>query len=152
MQNWLDQHHSALWFILPAYFVTLWLLVSALISFIGGWTKLAGTFRLDKPFVGQLWAGQSGQMRWIAGYGNCLTVGCNPEGLYLATMPLFRFMHPPLLIPWSEVCVSQRKILFFRFVRLSLGHELDIPLYLRPKLATKLRQTAGDRWPIEAVA
>jgi hypothetical protein len=98
MQHWLDQHQSAIWFIFPAYFVAGWLLVSTVISFIGGWTKLAGAFRLGKPFIGQQWTGQSGQMRWIAGYGNCLTVGCNPEGLYLATMPLFRFRHPPLLI------------------------------------------------------
>jgi len=152
MQHWLDQHQSALWFIFPAYFAALWLLVSAVISFIGGWTKLAGVFRSGKPFIGQQWTGQSGQMRWIAGYGNCLTVGCNPEGLYLATMALFRFRHPPLLVPWSEISISQRKILFFRFVRFSLGHELHIPLYLRWKLADKLRRAAGDRWPIETIA
>jgi hypothetical protein len=113
MQHWLDQHNSALWFIFPAYFVALWLLVSAVISLIGGWTKLAGAFRLGEPFVGQQWKGQSGQMRWIAGYGNCLTVGCNTEGLYLATMPLFRFRHPPLLVPWSEISISQRKFCSF---------------------------------------
>src|SRR5437762_11860601 len=50
-------------------------------------------------------------------------VGCSPE-LYLATMPLFRFRHPPLLVPWNEVSIAQRRILFFRFVRLGLGHEL----------------------------
>lgn len=151
MQNWLDQHHYALWLILPAYFVVLWLLVSAVISFIGGWMTLAKRFRLRKPFLGPRWSGQSGQMRWIAGYGNCLTVGCDCEGLYLATMPLFRFGHPPLLVPWSEVTVTQRRILFFRYVRFSLGHQLSIPLYLRWKLAEKLRLNAADRWPIEAI-
>jgi len=152
MQNWLDQHQLALWFIFPVYLLALWLLVSAVISFIGGWTTLAKRFRLRKPFVGQRWTGQSGQMRWIAGYGNCLTLGCSPDGLYLATMPLFRFRHPPLLVPWNEVSIAQRRILFFRFVRFSLGHELDIPLYLRWKLADKLRRAAGNRWPTEAVA
>jgi hypothetical protein len=152
MQNWLGQHQSALWFIFPIYFLALWLLVSTVISFIGGWTTLAKRFRLSKPFVGQRWTGQSGQMRWIAGYGNCLTVGCCPDGLYLATMPLFRFRHPPLLVPWNDVSIAQQRILFFRFVRLSLGHELGIPLYLRWKLADKLRCAAGNRWPIEAVA
>jgi hypothetical protein len=151
MQNWLDQHHSALWFIASAYFLAIWLLVSAVIAFIGGWATLAKRFRLNTPFVGQRWAGQSGQMRWIAGYGNCLTVGCSSEGLYLAMMPLFRFRHPPLLVPWNEVGVARRRILFFRFVRFSLGHELGIPLYLRWTLAEKIKQAAGDRWPIEAV-
>jgi hypothetical protein len=152
MQNWLDQHHTALWFILPAYFVTLWLVVSAFISFIGGWTTLAKRFGLRQPFTGTQWSGQSGQMRWIAGYGNCLTVGCSPEGLYLATMPLFRFRHPRLLIPWAEVAIKRQRILFFQFVRFGLGRELDIPLYLRARLADKLKRAAGDRWPIEPVA
>jgi hypothetical protein len=151
MQNWLDQHHSALWIIFPVCFLALWLLVSAVISFIGGWATLAKRFRFEQPFQGQRWTGQSGQMRGLAGYGNCLTVGCNPDGLYLATMPLFRFRHPPLLVPWNEITVSQRRILFFRFVRFSLGHELNIPLYLRWKLAEKVRRAAGNGWPIESV-
>jgi hypothetical protein len=79
--------------------VALWVLVSAVISYIGGWNTLAKRFRFRMPFLGEKWGGQSGRMRWIAGYGNCLTLGCNPQGLYLAIMPLFRFRHPPLLIP-----------------------------------------------------
>jgi hypothetical protein len=151
MQNWLDQHHTALWLIFPAYFLTLWLLVSAIISYIGGWMTLAKQFRLKQPFAGTRWTGQSDQMRWIAGYGNCLTVGGCLEGLYLATMPLFRFRHPPLLIPWAEITLMRRRILFFRFVRFGLGRELDVPLYLRAKLAEKVRLAVGDRWPIEPV-
>jgi hypothetical protein len=55
-------------------------------------------------------------------------------------------------VPWNEIAIAQRQILFFRFVRFSLGHELDIPLYLKWKLADKLRHAAGDRWPIETIA
>ena len=151
MQNWLDQHHTALWIIIPCYALALWLLVSAVISYIGGWTTLAKRFRLRVPFVGERWTGRSGQMRWIAGYGNCLTVGCNPHGLYLAMMPLFRFRHPPLLIPWEEVAVSRRQIVFLLYVRFGLGRELDIPLYLKQNVADKIKGTAGDRWPMERV-
>src|SRR5690348_17350056 len=100
MQNWIDQHHTALWFIFSLYFVTFWLAVCAIISFVGGWSALARRFRLRQPFVGSQWSGQSGHMRWIASYGNCLTLGCNPGGLHLSIMLLFRFRHPPLLIPW----------------------------------------------------
>ena len=152
MQSWLDHHHSALWLIFPAYFVTIWLLVSATIGYTGGWTTLVKRFRLQEPFTGQQWTRQSGQMRWIAGYGNCLTVGASPEGLYLATHPLFSFRHPPLLVPWSEVAVTRQRILFLKFLRFSLGRELDIPLYVRAKLAEKLRSAAGDHWPIEPLS
>jgi hypothetical protein len=147
MQNWIDQHPTALWFIFPCYFVTLWLLVSAVISYLGGWTTLAKRFRLRHSFVGERWHSQSGQMRWIAGYRSCLTVGCNTEGLYLATMPLFRFRHPPLLIPWEEVAIRRRQMFFLPPVRFGLGRELDIPFYVSAKLADAIRQVAGARWP-----
>jgi hypothetical protein len=152
MQNWLDQHPTALWLIIPCFALTLWVLVGAVISYIGGWTTLAKHFPLRTPFVGERWKVQSGRMRWIAGYRNCLTVGCCHEGLYLATMPPFQFRHPPLLIPWNEITVSRRQVVFFNSVRLGLGRELDIPLFLRTTLADKLRLAAGDRWPIERVA
>ena len=103
-------------------------------------------------FRGEQWPGQSGQMRWIAGYHNCLTIGCSHQGLYLATMSLFRFRHPPLLVPWDEITVSRRRIVFIRYVRFGLGRELDIPLYLRARLADKLRGSAADRWPLEPIA
>src|SRR3954466_7384369 len=110
MHSWIDHHQQAFWTIIsPLYFVALWLFVSATISVIGGWTALAKRFRFSKArFTGPSWNGQSGQMRWIAGYHNCLTLGCNAQGLYLAIMPLFRFRHPPLLIPWEEISVSRR--------------------------------------------
>jgi hypothetical protein len=113
MQNWLDRHHTALWLIIPCYALALWLVVSVVISYIGDWTTLAKRFRTRIPFVGERRRGESGRMRWIAGYRNCLTVGCNTEGLYLAMMPLFRFRHPPLLIPWGEITVSRQQIVFF---------------------------------------
>jgi hypothetical protein len=94
---------------------------------------------------------QSGQMRGIAGYNHCLTVGCNPEGLYMAMTPMFQFRHPPLLVPWHEISVSRRKIIFWDYVRLGLGRELNIPFFVRPKLAQNLRLVAGDRWPTELV-
>jgi len=143
MQNWLDDHPEAFYVVFPAYFLILWLLVSAIISYVGGWTTLATQFRLKQPFAGPRWSWQSGQMRWFAGYHNCLTVGGSPEGLYLAIMPLFRFRHPPLLIPWAEITVTRRRLLFFHVVQFSLGCELDVPLCVRPKLAGKLQHAAG---------
>ena len=48
-------------------------------------------------------------MRWLAHYNNVLTLGASQRGLYLASMFLFRFMHPPLLVPWSEIKVRRSK-------------------------------------------
>jgi hypothetical protein len=78
-----------------------------------------------------------------------LTLGVSQQGLYLASMFLFRFMHPPLLVPWSEIKVRRSKGWFFEYVTFTLGHELTIPLRIRKKLAAKLQESAGRFWPVE---
>ena len=73
------------------------------------------------------------------------------RSLYLSVLSLFRFQHPPLLIPWPEISVSRRRRFFRNYVRLSLGHEAGIPLLLRPTIAERLRRAAGSHWPVEEV-
>jgi len=148
----MDSHPEWMPVILPAYFVTLWLFVSFILSHIGGWATLAKQYRLQRPFTGAKWHFQSGQMRLLAGYSRCLTAGCNTDGLYLGILFLFRFAHPPLFLPWNEISVQRKKIwLFGDYVRLELGHELQIPLWIRGSLADKLKGAAGGHWPVEEV-
>ena len=46
-------------------------------------------------------------------YGNCLFVTVNTQGLYLSIFFPFRFLSPPLFIPWSRVeSIQERRILF----------------------------------------
>lgn len=150
MQEWIDEHQTTFWLVVfPFYFGALWCFVCSLLSFIGGWSTLATRYRLHSVFVGERWSFQSGQMRWSVNYGNCLTVGGNSQGLYLAVLALFRFKQPPLLIPWEEVTVRRRQLLFLNWVRLELGRELHVPLSIRTKLAERLRVAAGDRWPVD---
>ena len=149
IQRLIDQHPSLFVAIFPVYFVTLWLLVGATISFVGGWWSLGKVYRVEVPFDGAKWRGQSGQMRWLANYNNVLTLGVSQQGLYLASMFLFRFMHPPLLVPWSEIKVRRSKGWVFEYVTFTMGHELAIPLRIREKLGAKLRESAGNCWPVE---
>jgi hypothetical protein len=149
LQRFIDQHPSVFAAIFPIYFLSLWLLVGATISIIGGWFSLAKLYRTRVPFNGAKWRMQSGQMRWRVNYNNVLTIGARPEGLYLASMFLFRFMHPPLLVPWSEMKVRRKKGWVFEYVIFTMGHELAIPLRIRARLATKLRESAGTFWPVE---
>lgn len=149
LQHWIDQHPSVFAVIFPIYFLLLWMLVGAIISFVGGWFSLSKCYRIRVPFNGAKWGGQSGRMRWLANYNNVLTMGVSQQGLYLASMFLFRFMHPPLLVPWSEIKVRRSKGWVFEYVTFTMGHELAIPLRIREKLAAKLRQSAGDCWPVE---
>jgi hypothetical protein len=127
----------------------LWLLVGATISFVGGWCSLAKVYRTRMPFNGAKWGMQSGRMRLLANYNNVLTLGVSQQGLYLASMFLFRFMHAPLLVPWTEIKVQRSNGWVFEYVTFTLGHELAIPLRIRGNLATKLRESAGNGWPVE---
>ncbi len=149
LQRLIDQHPSVFAVIFPIYFLSLWLLVGAILGFIGGWFSLAKVYRTRVAFNGAKWRMQSGKMRWLANYNNVLTIGVSQQGLYLASMFLFRFMHPPLLVPWGEIKVGRSKGWVFEYVIFTMGHELAIPLRIRGKLAAKLRESAENCWPVE---
>jgi hypothetical protein len=150
-QHWINQHPSVFVAIFPIYFLCLWCLVGAIVSFVGGWFSLAKLYRTRVPFSGAKWRMQSGRMRGLANYNNVLTLGVSSEGLYLATMLFFRFMHPPLLIPWSEIRVRRSKGWVFEYTTFTIGHELAIPLRIRASLAAKLGESAESYWPVEEV-
>ena len=109
LQHLIDQHPAAFAAVFPTYFLCLWFLVASVVSFVGGWFSLARLYRTRVPFIGSKWREQSGQMRCLTNYNRVLTLGTSQEDLYLASMFLFRFMHPPLLIPWSEINVRRKK-------------------------------------------
>jgi hypothetical protein len=90
-------------------------------------------------------------MHGAANYNNCLIVGANADGFYLATIILFWFAHLPLFIPWNEVTLPKKRILFKNFVRFQLGRENPIPLSIRESLANKLKVAARNGWPIESL-
>ena len=54
-----------------------------------------------------------------------------------------------LLVPWSEIKVRRKKGWVFEYVIFTMGHELAIPLRIRANLAAKLRESAGNCWPVE---
>ena len=147
--RYLDQHPSLFAAIVPIYFLTLWLLIGAIVSVVGGWRSLSKLYRTQVSFGGAKWGLQSGQMRWRTNYNHVLTLGASGEGLYLAVSFVFRFMHPALLIPWREIKVRRSQGWFFEYVTFTLGQELTIPLRIRAKLAERLKNEAGGYWPVE---
>ena len=148
-QDWIDSHPQYLPIIFPIFFVCMWVTVSYVLGFIGGWHELAQRFRLQSSFRGLSWTMQSARMRLLGGYSNCITVGCNDDGLYLAMLFFFRVGHPPLLIPWNEVSVSREKGILFRYVNFRLGRIEQVPLRVRESLGDNLRIAAGTKWPPE---
>ena len=148
-QRFVDQHPALFAAFFALYFIGLWVLVSTFISLIGGWFSLAKLYRTRVPFEGVKFRLWTCQMRWRTHYSNVITTGANQEGLYLTTMFLFRFKHPPLFIPWTEIRVQRTKGWLFEYVTFALGRELAIPLRIGRKPAERLKTMAGVGWPVE---
>jgi len=105
-------------YLFPALLAGIWLVVTHLLSRLGGWHRLAGRYRSQGPFPGKLWRFRSGRFNWV-NYNNSLSVGADREGLYLAPLFLIRPGHPPLWIPWEEIALKSKKILAWTVVDLS---------------------------------
>jgi hypothetical protein len=115
----------------PVLFVCLWILVSFLISVIGGWHALTTRFRCDtQPYGDVKTAGPffySIYMRLLGHYGNVIRLTAAQDALYLSVLALFRAGHPPLRIPWDEIQFERTSFLWYRFVALRLGtQERDV--------------------------
>ena len=148
--SWPERH---LWVVVfPAFFVIAFLVISFLMSWIGGWSALARGFRAPSEFRGEKQTGQTVRMRWRAGYNYCVTVGCDATGLYLAMNWLYRVRHPPLFIPWDQITRLHPRpgYLGWEVLPLRLGRDLRIPLYLTARTAGYLERAARGHWPIES--
>jgi hypothetical protein len=106
-------------------FSILWCGIVAFISYIGGWHQLAKSFRAEeKIFRVTNWdkgerfrcASMSmGPKYFPTNYGNCLTIHVSCDGIGITVWPLFRCLHPPLLIPWLNIerCEREKYLLVF---------------------------------------
>jgi hypothetical protein len=138
LQALADQHPLKFVIGFVAYFCTLWLVVSFVLSFVSGWHRLHASFPAsDRPLAKRSLT--SGTFRYIVGYQNVLWLSSNREGLYLGILFLFRFGHPPIFVPWSEIEVRpEKKFLIFRMRTLILGREDQVPLTLKGKIVTRI--------------
>ena len=89
-------------------FVVLWMLVVAVVARIGGWRALAE--RYEDPGSAEperRHRFQSVVLRRVAlipaRYRGSVHIGIGAAGLFLTPVLVFRFQHPPLLIPWTAI-------------------------------------------------
>ena len=102
--------------------VGFWLLISRIFAELSGWTLLARRYRyLGAPPTGaRLW----GQ---VVGLGpvnenRATNVLLASEGLHLEKNLLFRFGHPPILVPWAAIeYVCEGRFLWQRWHSLELA-------------------------------
>jgi hypothetical protein len=80
----------------------------AIYHFFGAWPRLASTYADRSTFIGKKWRFQSMSLNYWWSYRQCVTVGVNLIGLYLAPWWLVRGGRPPILIPWSALQVDRK--------------------------------------------
>jgi hypothetical protein len=121
-------------------FPVIWVAVVFAIGKFSGWTRLAGQYPSSPQVGGRCFRFQSGRMRFGAGYGSCLTVGSDPNGLHVSILFLFRPGHCRLFFPWSEITVHQgsRRGVLLRFSRVP-----DVPIILSKVLVAQLAEASS---------
>jgi hypothetical protein len=120
------------WFFLT--FAALWFGITGLLAHCSGWASLGRQYAAAGPVSGKryfLSSGSMGRKFLSVNYGNCLFVTTNDKGLHIAILFLFRFLCPPLFIPWTGFeSVEKRTFLFFPYYVLTIReHWVRIILY-----------------------
>src|SRR3990172_6382076 len=101
--------------LLPA-FIVFWLAISGALSLLGGWYELSQRFKRNDAVDGERFYFRSGAIgwRWLpVSYGSCLFATIGSKSIALSVLFPFRFLHPPLLIPWSAVERCEKVKLWF---------------------------------------
>jgi hypothetical protein len=142
MDTFIDPSRPELF--LPS-FAVLWCAISGLLSIVGGWAQLASAYRSDTAFSGAKWRFQSAGFRYVVSYNSVLTIGYGSDGIHFAVFPLFRVLHPPLLIPWNEIV--KKRGLFGLTAILRSEQCPSVPISISSRLLKKIEAAAQRELP-----
>jgi hypothetical protein len=138
---WLLPLIIGIWLIV---FPLFWLGITGLLSVVGGWRELAGSYAAEPAaFQGVRPLHATGALRRLllpVNYSHTLRVHVWSDGFGLATMRLFRFMHPPLFIPWTAVrSCEEGALLFWPYVEVRL-HGSSIAIMVGGQAGRAIRE------------
>jgi hypothetical protein len=121
-------------------FLSFWCFVLRRLAVQSGWRAIAERFRTWCHADGMVFRIQSAAIGQV-NYASCLTIVLSPDGLGLAVWPMFRFSHPPLLIPWSEfhdICPVRSFVM--KLDEVSVGEPPIAKVRFRPKILRAARE------------
>ena len=121
-------------YLIPILLIGGWFAMLWLLARLSGWTRLAQTFRQDRPIPGQKFHFVSGNLGlgkyhslWqrlgSVGFRSILFVTIGDQGFRLSVFAPFSAFTPPLYVPWHSVAALQQSTgLFGHFTIISLTH------------------------------
>lgn len=127
-----------------------WLAVFLAASRLSGWRALAAVYPSSGAALGERYRMRSARVGRCP-YNGAITFGAGPAGLSMSMPWPFRFEHPPVFLPWSELTVASGRIGPFEVVRFvpeqRPGSAIAVPRRLGEKLvaasAGAARASAG---------
>ncbi len=130
----------------PFIFIGMWIFVSFLLSFLGGWYSLKNIYKKEITFNGEKWHFQSARIGLVS-YNSCVTVGADRNNLFLGVFFLFKIGHPDLVIPFADIEGKETKMLFFKYVKLKFKKNYSTNIVISKRLADKIE--AHSNWKYE---
>jgi hypothetical protein len=118
-----------------------------------GWRELVEVYRDQMPFEASQWrVAQARVMRsWRRSGGVPLQVGADRQSLYLRTWPIPLPGFTPLRVPWQEVSMKKRLVLFWSYCELRFQQRPDVLMLIRERAMEGVLKAAGGTWGGERV-
>ncbi|MDF1824703.1 MAG: hypothetical protein P1U68_08680 [Verrucomicrobiales bacterium] len=126
-------------------FSSFWCFVTGMLSYVGGWRRLASRFRSEEEPAGKHFTGLQGQIGFVS-YRGSLDCTTNADGLFLRPSLLFRFGHPLIFIPWAQCHdLTRGSFLGMRWVRMDIGS----PRIARIRLPARVFEETNASQPFQ---
>ena len=132
----------SLWFLL--YFVLLWCAITWLLGRLTGWTFVAKAYPCQEQLP-KLNRWNSCSIPNLT-MRNCVNVALDEKGMYFQLFILFRLGNPAIFVPWSDINVTDSKILFFNTRKFTFKRTSEVSFQFYKRTADKFEVAAGTHW------
>jgi hypothetical protein len=143
--NRLIEQNFAIFF--PLIFASLWLTVTTILAVLSGWLRLMAEFPNQAIEPTLRIRGQSGSMGLGVNMRGILTLAVCPTGLRVGIMRVFGPFCRDFFVPWEDVRVTRKIVLFWPVAKLQFGSPAVGTLTIPAHVANKLAHAAMGRWP-----
>jgi hypothetical protein len=137
------------WAFFPLFFIALWLSITTILAMLSGWFQLAARFPNQEqgiePLLRLRW--RSGKMGFGVHMRGILRLSAFSSGLSVGITRMFGPFCRDFFVPWENITVTRRTILFWRFAKLQLGDPAIGTLTISTRDADRLARAASPNWP-----